>query len=64
MTIIANRYEVLEQLGAGGMGTVWLVRDKLRNQKVALKRILMSDADQRLAEGYILYLMGSRDKTR
>jgi tetratricopeptide (TPR) repeat protein len=47
--IIANRYEVLDQLGAGGMGVVWLVRDKLRNQKVALKQVLTQDDDQRLA---------------
>lgn len=47
--IIANRYEVIERLGAGGMGVVWLVRDKLRNQNVALKRVIMQDADLRLA---------------
>lgn len=47
--IIASRYEVIEQLGAGGMGEVWLVQDKLRNQKVALKRVLTQDDNQRLA---------------
>lgn len=47
--LIANRYEVLEQLGAGGMGAVYLVEDKLRNQQVALKQVLMADDFQRLA---------------
>ena len=47
--LIANRYEVLEKLGAGGMGAVYLVQDKLRNQKVALKQVLMGDDVQRLA---------------
>src|SRR5262245_17179685 len=47
--IIANRYEVQERLGSGSMGAVWLVRDKLRNQQVALKQVLMSDDKQRLA---------------
>lgn len=47
--LIANRYEVLEQLGAGGMGVVWLVRDKLRNQQVALKQVRAQHDEQRLA---------------
>jgi tetratricopeptide (TPR) repeat protein len=47
--IIANRYELLQQLGAGGMGVVWLVRDKLRNQRVALKQVLTQNEDQSLA---------------
>lgn len=48
-TLIGNRYEILKQLGAGGMGAVWLVKDKLRDQDVALKQVLMPDNDQRLA---------------
>lgn len=47
--IIANRYTVIEQLGAGGMGSVWLAHDKLRNQRVALKQVLMANDEQRLA---------------
>lgn len=49
MTIIASRYEVVQQLGAGGMGVVYLVRDKLRGQLVALKQVLLPDEAQRLA---------------
>ncbi len=36
---IADRYEVIEDLGAGGMGTVYKVFDKKINEKVALKLI-------------------------
>lgn len=49
MTVIASRYEVVQQLGAGGMGVVYLVRDKLRGQHVALKQVLLPDDTQRLA---------------
>lgn len=48
-TLIANRYVVLEQLGAGTMGIVYLVYDRLGGQKLALKQVLMSDSEQRLA---------------
>lgn len=49
MKLIGSRYEVVDRLGAGGMGTVYLVHDKLRNQKVALKQVLLSNDEQRLA---------------
>ena len=38
-TLIADRYEVIEELGGGGMGTVYKVFDQKVNEKVALKLI-------------------------
>lgn len=37
-TLLANRYKVLEKLGAGGMGIVWKVYDTLEHRQVALKQ--------------------------
>ncbi|MFB0564351.1 MAG: protein kinase [Candidatus Aminicenantaceae bacterium] len=38
-TIFASRYEVIEELGKGGMGRVYRVEDKKINEEVALKLI-------------------------
>ncbi|HRI63245.1 MAG TPA: protein kinase [Polyangium sp.] len=37
---VANRYEVRERLGRGGMGAVWRVHDRKLDEDVALKVIL------------------------
>ncbi len=37
--ILANRYEIIEELGKGGMGKVYRVEDKKLNQDIALKLI-------------------------
>jgi len=37
--ILANRYEIIEELGRGGMGQVYRVEDKKLNQEIALKLI-------------------------
>jgi eukaryotic-like serine/threonine-protein kinase len=38
-TILANRYEVLRELGRGGMGVVYLCKDIVTHERVALKRL-------------------------
>lgn len=44
-TYINNRYELREKLGQGGMGTVHLAHDRLTTKTVALKQVLLPDAD-------------------
>jgi serine/threonine protein kinase len=37
--VIGNRYEIQQELGAGGMGTVFLGVDKQSQAKVAIKQL-------------------------
>jgi eukaryotic-like serine/threonine-protein kinase len=37
--VIGGRYVLLQQIGQGGMGAVWLARDQLLGREVAVKRI-------------------------
>jgi len=37
--VIANRYELLDKIGQGGMGIVFRANDRLNRQVVALKRV-------------------------
>ena len=38
--VIADRYELSEQIGTGGMATVWKATDTLLGRQVAVKRLL------------------------
>ncbi|MFI9358873.1 serine/threonine-protein kinase [Streptomyces lydicus] len=44
-TVIADRYELVERLGRGGMGEVWQARDLSLNVDVAVKSIRMNVQD-------------------
>jgi len=52
-TCIAGRYEVLEELGRGGMGTVYRVLDRKINEEIALKLLKPEvAADARIIERF------------
>jgi len=42
MQDINNRYQMIDQLGSGGMGTVYRVKDRLNGEVVALKQVNVS----------------------
>lgn len=47
--MIADRYEPIEQIGTGGMATVWRAKDTLLGRFVAIKRLLPHLADDPVA---------------
>lgn len=52
-TVFASRYEIIEQLGSGGMGSVYRVEDKKIGQEIALKLIKPEiAADKRTIERF------------
>lgn len=52
-TVLSGRYELLNELGAGGMGRVYRVRDRETNETLALKVLLPEyAADPAMAERF------------
>jgi tetratricopeptide (TPR) repeat protein len=58
-TLFAGRYEVIEELGRGGMGSVFRVEDKKLNEEIALKLIKPEIA----AEGRVVERFRNEIKT-
>ncbi|MCC7002934.1 MAG: serine/threonine protein kinase [Gemmatimonadaceae bacterium] len=50
---LATSFETIRLLGAGGMGAVWLVRDRFLDRLVALKVLLADHADSEQRERFL-----------
>jgi serine/threonine-protein kinase SRPK3 len=59
-TFADGRYHILHKLGYGGFSTVWLARDKARNQLVSLK-ILMAEASDSCQDADVLQALNYSD---
>ncbi|MFG3440824.1 serine/threonine-protein kinase [Nonomuraea sp. NPDC047897] len=52
--LIAGRYQLLRELGRGGMGVVWEGRDTLLNRQIAIKEVLLPDGLPRADQERVL----------
>ena len=65
IVVLDGRYELLDRLGAGGMGEVFRARDRLTDREIALKRVHVSrvapdtDGDFRLSLAREFSILGS-----
>src|ERR1700742_4836565 len=60
--VVAERYVVKRQLGAGGMGEAWLAEDRILHRKLVLKRLKQADAGARSADGEHAGQLGTEAK--
>jgi tetratricopeptide (TPR) repeat protein len=55
MNVVAERFELLREAGAGGMGVVWEARDRVTGERVAVKVLADRSQEQRfMREGEVL----------